>query len=150
MSVTLKFYFNQFVDNASEEDIRLTRLYNKHLMKSMDSLKQYFLREGIMISDYIEYTDSGLFHVIKSYVFVLNGKYNFYGMCENMGNIAEYNMDEKYEFKVKFDTILNDITITKYAVYGTDRNVHYGAKYKYYAYYSIEDGTPDKFYNIKE
>lgn len=158
MSVTLKFYFKQFMDNMSEEDIRLTRLYNNHLMKSMQSLKQYFLKEDIMISYYGEYSMDDIYTkekedlvpIIKAYVFVLNDKYNFSGMCRNMSNISEYDIDEKYEFKVRFDTILNDITITKYAEYGTDENKHFGAKCKYYAWWNIEDDMPNKFYNIEE
>lgn len=156
MSITLKFYFKQFTDDMSEENIRLTRLYNNHLMKSMQSLKQYFSKEGIMISYYGEYIEdtsikeNELAHILKAYVFILNDKYNFSGMCRNMSNISEYDIDEKYEFKVRFDTILNDITITKYAEYGTDENKHFGAKCKYYAWWNIEDDMPNKFYNIEE
>ena len=83
MNTTLKFYFKQITDNMTSEDIRLVRLYNTHLMYSMENLRQYFLRNNILIVDDIECnicssTDNTKeVKEIKTYIFILNDKYNY-------------------------------------------------------------------------
>ncbi len=157
MNTTLKFYFKQITDNMTSEDIRLVRLYNTHLMYSMENLRQYFLRNNILIVDDIECnicssTDNTKeVKEIKTYIFILNDKYNYNNMCIHLNGIPEYKIEEEYEFKAKFEIILDNNIVTKYVVYGTDTNKYSGAKYKYYSYHSIEDtGTNKDFYNLKD
>ena len=156
MNTILKFYFKQFTDDMIDEDRRLTRLYNRHIKDSIDSLRQYFIRNEILLADDIEYSgdnnaeDTDIIYNIKSFIFVLNDKYSYLNIIQNMGNIAEFNIKEEYEFEAKFDIILSNITITKFIEFGTAMNKHYGAKYKYYSYYGIKDTPSNKFYNMKE
>ena len=156
MNTILKFYFKQFTDDMSDEDRRLVRLYNRHIKDSIDSLRQYFVRNEILLADDIEYSgdnnaeNTDIIYNIKSFIFVLNNKYSYLNIIQNMGNIAEFNIKEEYEFEAKFDIILDNITITKFIEFGTAMNKHYGAKYKYYSYYGIKDTPSNKFYNMKE
>lgn len=156
MNTILKFYFKQFTDDMTDEDRRLTRLYNRHIKDSIDGLRQYFIRDEILLADDIEYSgdnnieETEIVYNIKSFIFVLNDKYSYLNIIQNMGNIAEFNIKEEYEFEAKFDIILNNITITKFIEFGTAMNKHYGAKYKYYSYYGIKDTPSNKFYNMKE
>ena len=156
MNTILKFYFKQFTNNMTDESIRLTRLYNRHIMDSIDSLRQYFIRNEILLADDIEYfgdnniDDTDIVHYIKSFIFVLNDKYSYYNIIENLNFTAEYKIEEEYEFEAKFDIILGNITITKFIEFGTAMNKHYGAKWKYYSYYGIKDRPSNKFYNMKE
>ena len=156
MNTILKFYFKQFTDDMMDEDKRLVRLYNRHIKDSIDSLRQYFVRNEILLADDIEYScdnnaeDTDIIYNIKSFIFVLNDKYSYLNIIQNMGNIAEFNIKEEYEFEAKFDIILSNITITKFIEFGTAMNKHYGAKWKYYSYYGIKDTPSNKFYNMKE
>ena len=156
MNTILKFYFKQFTDDMTDEDRRLVRLYNRHIKDSIDGLRQYFIRNEILLADDIEYSgdnnteDTDIVYNIKSFIFVLNDKYNYYNLIKNIGNVAEFNIEEEYEFEAKFDIILDNITITKFIEFGTAMNKHYGAKYKYYSYYSMVDAPCSKFYNMKE
>lgn len=156
MNTILKFYFKQFTDDMTDEDRRLVRLYNRHIRNSIDSLRQYFIRNEILLADDIEYSgdnnidDTDIVYNIKSFIFVLNDKYSYYNIIQNLNNTAEHNIEEEYEFKAKFDIILGDITITKFIEFGTGMNKHCGARYKYYSYYSIVDTPRSKFYNMKE
>ena len=156
MNTILKFYFKQFTDDMSDEDRRLVRLYNRHIKDSIDGLRQYFIRNEILLADDIEYScdnnidDTDIVRYIKSFIFVLNDKYSYLNIIQNMGNIAEFNIKEEYEFEAKFDIILSNITITKFIEFGTAMNKHYGAKWKYYSYYGIKDRPSNKFYNMKE
>lgn len=156
MNTILKFYFKQFTNNMTNEAIRLTRIYNKHIMDSISGLRQYFIRNEILLADDIEYfSDSNfeeteLVYFIKTQIFVLNDKYSYRNIIENLNNIAEYNIEEEYEFEAKFDIILGNITITKFIEFGSGMNKHYGAKCKYYGYYSIKNTPYNKFYNVKE
>ena len=156
MNTILKFYFKQFTDDMTDEDRRLVRLYNRHIKNSIDSLRQYFVRNEILLADDIEYSgdnnaeDTDIIYNIKSFIFVLNDKYSYLNIIQNMGNIAEFNIQEEYEFEAKFDIILGNITITKFIEFGTAMNKHYGAKWKYYSYYGIKDKSSNKFYNMKE
>ena len=156
MNTILKFYFKQFTDDMSDEDRRLVRLYNRHIKDSIDGLRQYFIRNEILLADDIEYScdnnidDTDIVHYIKSFIFVLNDKYSYLNIIQNIGNIAEYKIEEEYEFEAKFDIILSNITITKFIEFGTAMNKHYGAKWKYYSYYGIKDTPSNKFYNMKE
>lgn len=157
MNTTLKFYFKQITDDMTSEDIRLVRLYNTHLMYSMENLRQYFLRNNILIVDDIECniypsTDKTKeIKEIKTYIFILNDKYDYNNMCIHLNGIPEYKIKEEYKFKAKFEIILDNNVVTKYVVYGTDTNKHSGASYKYYSYHSIEDaGTNKDFYNLKD
>nr|DAS58026.1 MAG TPA: hypothetical protein [Caudoviricetes sp.] len=156
MNTILKFYFKQFTDDMSDEDRRLVRLYNRHIKDSIDSLRQYFIRNEILLADDIEYfgdnniDDTDIVHYIKSFIFVLNDKYSYYNIIENLNFTAEYKIEEEYEFEAKFDIILSNNTITKFIEFGTGMNKHYGAKYKYYSYYGIKDTPSNKFYNMKE
>lgn len=156
MNTILKFYFKQFTDDMSDEDRRLVRLYNRHIKDSIDGLRQYFIRNEILLADDIEYScdnnidDTDIVRYIKSFIFVLNDKYSYLNIIQNMGNIAEFDIKEEYEFEAKFDIILSNITITKFIEFGTALNKHYGAKWKYYSYYGIKDTPSNKFYNMKE
>lgn len=156
MNTILKFYFKQFTDDMSDEDRRLVRLYNRHIKDSIDGLRQYFIRNEILLADDIEYScdnnidDTDIVRYIKSFIFVLNDKYSYLNIIQNIGNIAEFNINEEYEFESKFDIILSNITITKFIEFGTAMNKHYGAKWKYYSYYGIKDTPCNKFYNMKE
>ena len=156
MNTILKFYFKQFTDDMTDEDRRLVRLYNRHIKDSIDGLRQYFIRNEILLADDIEYSsdnnaeDTDIVRYIKSFTFVLNDKYSYLNIIQNIGNIAEFNIKEEYEFEAKFDIILSNITITKFIEFGTAMNKHYGAKYKYYSYYGIKDTPSNKFYNMKE
>ena len=156
MNTILKFYFKQFRDGMSDEDRRLTRLYNRHIKDSIDGLRQYFIRNEILLADDIEYSgdnnieETEIVYNIKSFIFVLNDKYTYLNIIQNLINMAEHNINEEYEFEAKFDIILGNITITKFIEFGTGMNKHCGAKYKYYSYWSIKDTPCDKFYNMKE
>nr|DAM83660.1 MAG TPA: hypothetical protein [Caudoviricetes sp.] len=156
MNTILKFYFKQFTDDMTDEDRRLIRLYNRHIKNSIDGLRQYFIRNEILLADDIEYSgdnnidDTDIVHYIKSFIFVLNDKYSYYNIIENLNNTAEHSIEEEYEFEAKFDIILGNITITKIIEFGTAMNKHYGAKWKYYSYYGIKDTPSNKFYNMKE
>lgn len=156
MNTILKFYFKQFTDDMTDEDRRLIRLYNRHIKDSIDGLRQYFIRNEILLADDIEYSgdnnieNTDIVYNIKSFVFVLNDKYNYYNLIQNLNNTAEYKIEEEYEFEAKFDIILDNITITKFIEFGTAMNKHYGAKWKYYSYYGIKDTPSNKFYNMKE
>ena len=156
MNTILKFYFKQFTDDMTDEDRRLVRLYNRHIKDSIDGLRQYFIRNEILLADDIEYSgdnnidDTDIVHYIKSFIFVLNDKYSYLNIIQNIGNIAEYKIEEEYEFEAKFDIILSNIIITKFIEFGTAMNKHYGAKWKYYSYYGIKDTPSNKFYNMKE
>lgn len=156
MNTILKFYFKQFTDDMTDEDRRLVRLYNRHIKDSIDGLRQYFIRNEILLADDIEYScdnnidDTDIVRYIKSFIFVLNDKYSYLNIIQNIGNIAEFNINEEYEFEAKFDIILSNITITKFIEFGTAMNKHYGAKWKYYSYYGIKDTPSNKFYNMKE
>lgn len=156
MNTILKFYFKQFTDDMTDEDRRLTRLYNRHIKDSIDGLRQYFVRNEILLADDIEYSgdnnieETEIVYNIKSFIFVLNDKYTYLNIIKNLINMGEHNINEEYEFEAKFDIILGNITITKFIEFGTGMNKHYGAKYKYYSYYSIKDTPSDKFYNMKE
>lgn len=107
MNTTLKFYFKQITDNMTSEDIRLVRLYNTHLMYSMENLRQYFLRNNILIVDDIECniypsTDKTKeIKEIKTYIFILNDKYDYNNMCIHLNGIPEYKIKEEYKFKAK-------------------------------------------------
>lgn len=156
MNTILKFYFKQFTDDMTDEDRRLTRLYNRHIKDSIDSLRQYFIRNEILLADDIEYSgdnnieETEIVYNIKSFIFVLNDKYTYLNIIQNLINMGEHNINEEYEFEAKFDIILSNITITKFIEFGTAMNKHYGAKYKYYSYYGIKDTSSNKFYNMKE
>ena len=156
MNTILKFYFKQFRDGMSDEDRRLTRLYNRHIKDSIDGLRQYFIRNEILLADDIEYSgdnnieETEIVYNIKSFIFVLNDKYTYLNIIQNLINMAEHNINEEYEFEAKFDIILGNITITKFIEFGTGMNKHCGAKYKYYSYWSVKDTPCDKFYNMKE
>lgn len=156
MNTILKFYFKQFTDDMTDEDRRLTRLYNRHIKDSIDGLRQYFVRNEILLADDIEYSgdnnieETEIVYNIKSFIFVLNDKYTYHNIIQNLINMGEHNINEEYEFEAKFDIILGNITITKFIEFGTAMNKHYGAKWKYYSYYGIKDTPCNKFYNMKE
>nr|DAK99247.1 MAG TPA: hypothetical protein [Caudoviricetes sp.] len=156
MNTILKFYFKQFTNNMTDEAIRLTRLYNRHIMDSIDGLRQYLIRNEILLADDIEYSGDNNFeeieivYHIKSFIFVLNDRYNYYSIIQNLNNIAEYKIEEEYEFEAKFDIILDNITITKFIEFGTATNKHCGAGSKYYSYYGIKDRPCGNFYNVKK
>lgn len=156
MNTILKFYFKQFTDDMTDEDRRLTRLYNRHIKDSIDGLRQYFVRNEILLADDIEYSgnnnteETEIVYNIKSFIFVLNDKYTYLNIIQNLINMGEHNINEEYEFEAKFDIILSNITITKFIEFGTAMNKHYGAKYKYYSYYGIKDTPSNKFCNMKE
>lgn len=156
MNTILKFYFKQFTDDMTDEDRRLVRLYNRHIKDSIDGLRQYFIRNEILLADDIEYSgdnnieETEIIYNIKSFIFVLNDKYTYLNIIKNLINMGEHNIEEEYEFEAKFDIILGNITITKFIEFGTAMNKHHGAKWKYYSYHSIKDTPSDKFYNMKE
>lgn len=150
MTITVKLYYIQFSQNMSDEEKRLTKIYNWHIHQSALSLKQHFIREGILIADNVEYNEFADITDIVSHTFILNDKYLFYDMYKNMcTNILPDTIPEVYEFTTMCDITIDNVTVTKYITYGTDTNKH-NTKYKYYYYYEISDKKYGKCRNIAD
>jgi hypothetical protein len=150
MTVTVKMYYIQFSQDMTDEEKRLTKIYNWHIHQSVLSMTRHFVREGILVVDDTEYNDFADVVDIVSHTFILNDKFLSNDMYKNMcGDILPDSIPEVYEFTTKCDITIGDVTVTKYIRYGTDTNKH-KSKYKYYCYHEILDNNFSKCRNIKD
>lgn len=150
MTVTVKMYYIQFSQDMTDEEKRLTKIYNWHIHQSVLSLKRHFVREGILMIDDTEYNDFADVVDIVSHTFILNDKFLCNDMYNNMcGDILPDSIPEVYKFTTRCDITVDNVTVTKFITYGTDTNKH-KSKYKYHCYYEINDKNFSKCRNIKD